>query len=348
MQEEMHHFLSLYTQTFPQKGPVQVMTCTNISTGWEGDLFSLTLEYEEKDVHKAEEVVLKLYHGQDGVGKARKEFHSLRKLAQIGYPVPRVLFVTLENSPFGRAAVVMEKIQGNTVEHIFDQISQEQQRAIVTRCCQLYIDLHTLDWEQLVPNPGRYQPATCIRTWLERTRTDCEQHLPHAFDPVFTWLEKKQRDVSCQRLSVVHGDFHLNNLLLRDDGALSVIDWTGTNISDYRFDLAWTLLLQRSQGAGKLADMMREEYEHLLGHRLEQFEFFEVIASFKRLFDITASLRNGAPSLGMKPGAEEEMKQQVSRIQRVYAMLQNHISQPLPEIEQLLVTLGWKPSSLMN
>ncbi|MGH2482519.1 MAG: phosphotransferase family protein, partial [Ktedonobacteraceae bacterium] len=339
MQEEMQHFLALYTHTFPQKVHVQVTTCTNMSTGWEGDLLALSLAYEEERECRTEEVILKLYYGQSGTKKARKEFRSLQQLAQIGYPVPHALFAALEDSPFGRAALAMEKIQGDTAEHIFERLSQQQQRALVAHCCQLYLDLHKLNWEPLVPDSARYQSIDSIHTWLTRAKADCEQQLPHVFDPVMAWLEERRPEVSCQHLSVIHGDFHLNNLVMRDDGVLFVIDWTGTGISDYRFDLAWTLLLQRSQGAVNLADMMLGEYERLLGHHIEQLEFFEVIACFKRLFDIAVSLQNGATTLGMKPGAEEEMKQQVNRIQAVYAQLQERIARPLPEIEQLILTL---------
>ena len=88
---------------------------------------------------------------------------------------------------------------------------------------------------------------------------------------------------------------------------------------------------------------MLEEYERLMGHQIEQLEFFEVIACFKRLFDITVSLSNGATTLGMKPDAEEEMKQQINRIQAVYDQLQERIGRPLPEIERLLLTLMGQP-----
>ncbi|MEO7021085.1 MAG: phosphotransferase [Ktedonobacteraceae bacterium] len=319
-------------------------TCTNISTGWEGDLLSLRLDYKEAGEYRTEEVVLKLYHGQNSGRKAKKEFRNLQQLAQIGYPVPHTLFLALEDSPFGRAAVAMEKIQGQTAADLFDQSTQEQQQALVAQCCQLYIDLHALDWTVFVSNPARYQTTNTLHVWLEQMRYACNQQLPRVFDPVIEWLEKRYQEVPCQRLSVLHGDFHLNNLIMRDDGTLFVIDWTGTGVSDYRFDLAWTLLLQRSQGATKLANMVLEEYERLAGHRIEQFAFFEVIACLKRLFDIAVSLHNGAATLGMKPTAEEEMKQQVNRIEAVYAQLQEWVARPLPEIEQLILTMRKEPT----
>jgi aminoglycoside phosphotransferase (APT) family kinase protein len=340
MPEEIQQFIPLYTKTFPEKTHVQITSCTNMSAGWEGDLFCLGLDYVEGPEQKTEEAILKLYHGEDGIRKARSEFYSLQLLAQAGYPVPRVLFAALEASPFGRAGVAMEKIQGQTVAQIFEEASPERQRALITQCCQLYVDLHALDWEASVPDPLYSRTKDVFHSWFVWAKTMSNQWLPGVFDPVLAWLEERRGEISRQHLSVVHGDFHLENVLMRDDGMLFVIDWTGTKISDYRFDLAWTLLLQRTQGTAELAEMTLHEYERLAGQPIEQLEFFEVIACFKRLFEITVSLKSGTTLLGIRPEAEEEMKQQQDRFQAVYTQLQERIAHPLPEIEAFILTLG--------
>lgn len=233
----------------------------------------------------------------------------------------------------------MEKIQGQTAAHIFDHASQEDRQALVTQCCQLYIALHALDWAPFVSAAEQYRAEDVISSWLADAKSKCRQWLIGVFDPILDWLQEHCKEVSCQRLSVTHGDFHLNNILVRDDGTLCVIDWTGPNISDYRFDLAWTLMLMRTQGKADQAAMMQATYERLANHPLEHLDFFEIIACFKRLFDIAVSLHSGAAILGMKPGAEEEMKQQVDRIQAVYTLLQQRIASPLPYIEQLISSL---------
>jgi aminoglycoside phosphotransferase (APT) family kinase protein len=352
MHEEIQYFLPLYMRTFPWRAYVRITTCTNISTGWEGDLFCLALAYEEEGEQRTEEVILKLYHGQDGTRKGRSEFYSLQSLARIGYPVPRVLFAALEDSPFGRAGVVMEKIKGRTAAHLFEQSSPEQQQALLTQCCQLYIDLHALDWTAFVPDPARLRTKDVLRSWLAWARRMSDRWLPGVLDPILVWLQERCTEVASagQQVSLLHGDFHLENLIVRDDGTLFVIDWTGTNISDYRFDLAWTLLLQRTQGAGELAEALLSEYERLVGHRIEHLAFFEVIACFKRLFEIIVSLKSGAVSLGLKPDAEGEMKQQIDRIQAVYTQLLERLTHPLPEVEAFIATLrdqaDWQSSAI--
>ena len=57
------------------------------------------------------------------------------------------------------------------------------------------------------------------------------------------------------------------------------------DVSDLRFDLAWTSLLQRMHNGMKLRDSVIPTYETLMGLKVEQVEFFEVFAYFRRLFN---------------------------------------------------------------
>ena len=57
------------------------------------------------------------------------------------------------------------------------------------------------------------------------------------YDEVLDWLQTRTKAITPTEPTVVHGDFHPGNVLLRTDGASFVIDWTGADISDYRFDL---------------------------------------------------------------------------------------------------------------
>jgi hypothetical protein len=68
-------------------------------------------------------------------------------------------------------------------------------------------------------------------------------------------------------------------------------------------------------------------------------EYFEVIALFRRLLDISVSLSDGATKLGMRPGAEVMMRQNVDHIKRAHALLGERTGITIPEIERLISTL---------
>jgi hypothetical protein len=83
-----------------------------------------------------------------------------------------------------------------------------------------------------------------------------------------------------------------------------------------------------------------KEYERLAGQPAGHIEFFDIIACTKSLIGFVASLRNGATTMGVKPGVEIEMRQKVKHAQAIYAQLQERTGCTLPEIEQLIASLS--------
>ena len=100
-----------------------------------------------------------------------------------------------------------------------------------------------------------------------------------------------------------------NNVLIRSDGKPFVIDWMNFDITDYRIDVAWSLLLASTNGNPEARDYLLGTYEDIAGNKVEDIEFFEALAAARRLFSIYISLSLGPEKLGMRPEAVEMMKQ---------------------------------------
>ena len=113
--------------------------------------------------------------------------------------------------------------------------------------CGLLVQLHTLDWRPYVSDPSRYDPSAnpyiFVDQLIEMLKSFLHQFPVDGFAPYAEWLETHRSEAPCARPSPIHWDFHPYNILIRDDGSAIVIDWTQIEISDSRFDLAWTLLL---------------------------------------------------------------------------------------------------------
>jgi Ser/Thr protein kinase RdoA (MazF antagonist) len=333
--------LNLYTSAFPAKEHVQIVSSSIASTdGWESDVFSCTFEYEEASAHISEDVILKIYHGESAGQAATREFQGLQQLSAAGFPAPKALLLAVDDSPFGRPCVLMEKIPGRLLAEVLAESSPAKQQELMTLFCQLFVDLHTLDWKPFVPDPVPYQSKSPLNTWLSEAQNLVEQLQLHAFDTIIDWLWERVGTVTSGRLSVIHWDYLPGNVLLRADGAAYVIDWTQIEVSDFRFDLAWTLLLLSTSGRPERRTVILNEYEHLAGFRIEQIEIFEVIACLKRLGSIFISLSKGATTLGMRPEAEALMRRDVGHIQAVYTVLQERTGRRLPEVERMISRLG--------
>ena len=67
---------------------VQVKELTAISTGWESDVYSFTAEHGQPDNLQSQELILRIYPGDDASEKSSKEFRGMTKLFEAGYPVP--------------------------------------------------------------------------------------------------------------------------------------------------------------------------------------------------------------------------------------------------------------------
>ncbi|HEY1349823.1 MAG TPA: phosphotransferase [Ktedonobacteraceae bacterium] len=336
-EEEVRQLLlSGYTRAFPRRAHARITSCQNINAGWESELLCVRLHYEEEGHAQEEEIILKLYAGEPGPRKAQREFRALKWLEGAGYPVPHVLFASLHETEPVRAYVAMEKIAGETVARLLEAGSEEQGRALLNRCCRLYADLHTLALEQ---TPGaREERSDAVRAWLMHVSVICEQQLPGVFEPLLDWLQ--EQPVSCSRICRIHGDFHFDNVMLREDGGLVVIDWTGSRLSDPRFDLGWTLLLLRTQGRAALVNPLLAEYERQVGRPVEHLAFFEAAACWRRLFDLLFSARKGAAALGMKPDLTEQIGRQGAHVQAVYTRLHECTGCILPGIEAFSAALN--------
>ena len=339
--EILNALMRLWEDQFPARENIRIQDLMRISDGWENDVYAFTVEYEDAAGQTREDLILRIYPGDDARQKSAREFHTMKRLHGVGFPVPEVLLLACDNSPFGKPCIVMEKIQGRSMGEALGESSDPEKHVLLERFCQLFVDLHALDWRPIASDPllPGEDSSTLIKRQLSRWQDYAHALQETAFDPVFAWLQEHIPDIRFNRLSVLHWDYHPGNILIREDGAPFVIDWGGVLVSDFRLDLAWTLLLMSTYGHPEAREVVLTRYERAAGVRVEQIEYFEAAMCLRRLFDISVSLGAGAERLGMRPGAETMMRQNVDHIERVYMILCDRTGLTIPEIDRLLSTL---------
>jgi len=117
-----------------------------------------------------------------------------------------------------------------------------------------------------------------------------------------------------------------------------VIDWTGPAVLEPRFDLGWTLLLTGAYLGMEWRERILREYERPAGAPVKDMEFFDAACCARRLHDVTASVTRGAAAMGMRPGAERIMKEQMPATRSVYALLLERTGIHVPEVEAMLAS----------
>lgn len=330
--DEILQKLSAYYQ---EKVHSQVMDITRITEGWETEVYSFTVNHEI-DGH-ATELILRIYPGEDALQKSQKEFNTMSKLYKMGFPVPEVFFLELNTSYLGNPFVIMEKIKGQSMWTIISE-NPQRKKELLTLFCKMFVDLHNLSWRSFIDKSIDKDPYIWTNFFIKKAKILIDTFEKSEFNPVLDWIEARVLDVP-NILSLTHGDYHPDNVLVQNDAAF-IIDWGGADISDFRMDVAWTLLLTSTHGNPELRSMILSEYERIRRCKIDYMEYFDVLACLKRLFSISVSLSEGATKLGMRPGAEAMMRKNANHVKEVYQLLCRRTGISIPEIEQLILTLS--------
>jgi len=323
--------------TYP-KNKIQIIDLSSITDGWETEIYSFTLLRDDKQ----KELILRMYSGTHSSKKARNEYENLKKLYKIGYPVPKVFFIETDIFHFDKPFIIMEMIKGTALYELM-RSSPDKHNDYLNIFCKLFFDLHSLDWHIMIDDNSDYDfsdPYRYINDLLSSYQDEIEKYKRFEFMPLLNWLKARIHDVPQERISVVHRDFHPNNILINSGGDPFVIDWTAIGITDFRVDLGWTLLLMGTFGDQKIHNAIIKGYEQYSGKKLEKIEYFEILAILRRLFDIYVSFKSSATERGMREGALDMMRQSLDHIKKVYALLQEKTNLAIVEIEELLEKLS--------
>lgn len=340
-----------YPRAFPQRHGARIHDLTLLNRGWESDIYAFRVTWEEAGRTIQEDLVLRVYPGGDAYTKSSGEYRALSLLYRCGYPVPRVDCLERDASPFGLPFLIMERIPGQPLWRTMFRaqpfwrtmlrMPAERRNRLVSLFCGLLARLHAIDWRPLLENPQQYEPdgehaivGRILNTW-EQVVNQQTGLLP-GFAPALAWLGEHSQSVVSTCAAIVHLDFHPENVILRPDDTAVVIDWTNFDISDYRFDLAWTLVVVCSVEGLHWREPLLREYERWRGAPVEGLEFFEAAACVRRLYSVVFSLKAGAAQLGMRPGAEEDMRRQAPALRRVRDLLRERTGLMIPEVEEFL------------
>jgi len=339
----------LYSSGETEQARPQAMTkivaVTLLGSGFEADVFAFSLNDSEQTTSGIHDLILRLYMGQGIAEKAAHEFAAMRRLWGAGYPVPEVFVFRSQFPPFEQPFLIMERIQGASLGlSYWSGLETKRQEAQAT-LSQLMAALHALDASTLLPDSplvhshGPYNFIDHEISALSELLCQLKGREPSSFQDVLVWLAAHRSDVPCERLVVVHGDFHPNNILVRADGIPFVIDWSNVRLGDCRMDLAWSRLITQAQAQqdGGMRDL--QLYEQLTGAKISGLEYFDVVACVRLLFSVLLSLEFGAASQGLRPKAEARTRQDTSHTLSVADLLHKRTGIQVSDFEERMSVL---------
>jgi aminoglycoside phosphotransferase (APT) family kinase protein len=277
---------------------------TQVNNGWASDVYTFTLRYEENGQSVGQNFVLKTYADTpDGKDRALKERHALFNLRADRYPVPGVAAVEIDPVYLGTPFVVMEKVDGELLWDALQTADEHKRAELIRLFVGLLVELHELGVEKLVPN-AKVSEHTLVNREVYTLRSLATHYERSEMLPVIDWLYERRKDVPTDRPVITHRDYHPWNVLLTEQGRPFVIDW-GWQISDPRYDLAWTLTLLERSGYSDFRNEVLVQYEAMTGKPVEHLDYFEVLATTRWLMEVTNSLMFG---INLREGSQDEFR----------------------------------------
>ena len=329
--------LDYYHGAHPGWEGVSVTEGVDMTSGWETELYGHTLEYSEGGLMVSRRLVARLYPGRHAAGKAEKEFSVMGRLGEAGYPVPEVHEVETDADALGVPFMIMDWIEGHSMMDDFLGTPVEELGPHLEAFTGLFADLHRVDPALVFPESPRFEDTSgYLETALERAARDLDETGPPWLRPVLDWLDGHRHGVSPGRFSVLHGDFHPGNIMVKPDGSHAVIDWGASSLGDPRGDLMWTVLLASAFWGRPFGETILEAYQRAAGEEVRDAGFFEVAAIYRRIQDISISFMRGAEEAGMRAGAVEQMKESQGHLHSVHGFLEERTGIRLPEFDELL------------
>ncbi len=328
---------------FPLRNELQITKLQKVNVGWETEKYSVVIAYDDARGQLQEDLFFRIFVDQQAAENATREFRVMKKLSELGFSVPPVFDLQLGDHPLGTPFILMRGIRGQPMAALWVEASEEDKFNLLRQFCEIWAELHGLDWKEFVRDPSKISQAVS-QEFLTFHLTEWEERLNRynipVLLPILEWLKERRSTVSSKNLSLIHGDYHAENLLISEAGESFVIDWGAAKIADFRVDLGWTLLLTTTYGQ-PLRPLILDEYERQSGEKIDQIEYFEVLAILRRLFDfiVTLSETQGAGALGMRPETAELMKKDLFHYQNVYSLLKERTGLIIPRIESLLSSL---------
>lgn len=178
-----------------------------------------------------------------------REYKVMSALKASKVPVPQMHHLCEDKEIIGSMFFIMEYKDGRTFwDSAIPEVSKTDRTIIYDRVNQVLADLHTVDINEVgltdYGRPGNYY-ARQLKRWSEQYRLSQFETIDD-MDWMTDWLHE-HLPADDGRVSLVHGDFRLDNLMYQPDQPeiAAVLDWELSTLGHPYADLANHCMQQR-------------------------------------------------------------------------------------------------------
>jgi aminoglycoside phosphotransferase (APT) family kinase protein len=290
-------------------------------------------------------LVLRFYQGSRAADKGTRETAIMRLLADVKYPVPRPYLFESNPEPLGAPFLIMERVTGLPLFSVssFPQAFKAFSMGFIG-FVRAQVRLHSLGSNgqiALVNIPQAYTSANASSTMplLKRVFLIIEERIEQGPLPglrdALSWLRRRATRYSPAPDTLVHMDYHPQNVMVSGFRVAGVLDWVNADWGDRYLCAATTAMIlsttameqPRWMGENATGNALRALFASLympLYHvaapmELERFRYAQGVAALLRLSMFGMMRVRGPESVGFRPEAIENVTPSVVRLLSRYA-----------------------------
>uniref|UniRef100_A0A7N6C0K2 Acyl-CoA dehydrogenase family member 11 n=1 Tax=Anabas testudineus TaxID=64144 RepID=A0A7N6C0K2_ANATE len=181
-----------------------------------------------------------------GAHQVGREYQVQKALFSAGFPVPQPLLHSTDVEVIGTEFYLMEHVKGRIFRDLrLPGVSPAERTALYVAAVEVLAKLHSLDLASLKLEGYGRGAGYCKRqvsTWTKQYHAAAHKDIP-AMNELSNWL-MKNLPASDNEVTLVHGDFRLDNLIFHPTEArvVAVLDWELSTTGQPLADLAYFLM----------------------------------------------------------------------------------------------------------
>lgn len=233
-----------------------------------------------------------------------REYKYLTALQGTGVPSPEAILAVEGEATDGAPFYLMREVEGTPPQGASPSLAKwmsepSRKASYIHHAVDCLAELHSLDWAGLglAPRRGDYLTRQLEIFDRQLSRTSTGSRLV-GIDAITKWLwEYRPRP---QRISIVHGDYSLHNMILSSGSKCrvqAILDWELASLGDPLCDLAWferrldpsekvdldpAWFLLQGQGVPPLKELA-SRYADRSGIDADDIDYYRIFARWKTI-----------------------------------------------------------------
>ncbi|MGH7926072.1 MAG: phosphotransferase [Candidatus Binatus sp.] len=319
-----------------------------LASGWETTVFEFTLQAASKSfaaIPVGQSMVLRFYQGSAADVKVAREHTTIERLFAAGYPVPRPYAFEADPRALGAPFLLMQRLLGGPLFAVrsfpsaFKTFSMAFFSFVRTQSLLHKFDSTSAGLREI---PHAYPPidgTTAGSPLLDRVLALIANRVENGPLPglreALNLVTERAPKFRLSADSLVHMDYHPQNVMVNGVRVTGVIDWVNTDVGDRHLDAAMTAVILSSSAMEKprwmrdnvVGNGLRTSFAALyvpLYHAMapmdfERFRYCQAVAALLRLSMLGMMRARGPEVVGFRREAIAEVTPSVVRLLSRYA-----------------------------